>query len=212
MKKILAFIMFATILLCVLPVVSFAEEAVTDAVVQESTAVEYDFQAITDKVLAYVQANLEELSVIGTLILTVLYQVIKHGSLNKSIGILNNNAVTVAEDSRQAIKQSLDKMDSMRLSVIEYKEAIEELLDEYEATEEEKRELEAELVETRKYLKAAKLANVEFANELAELLVLANIPNSKKDELYARHLAAVRAIADAEKTEVTTDDDGKETA
>ena len=212
MKKILVFVMCAVMMICVLPVVSFAEEAVTDAIVQEGTVDEYNFQAITDKVLAYVQANLEELSVIGTLILTVLYQVLKHGALTKSIGILNNNAVTVAEDSRNAIKQSLDKMDSMRLSVIEYKEDIEDLLDEYSETEETKKKLEEELIETRKFLKAAKLANVEFANVLAELLVLANIPNSKKDELYARHLAAVRAIADAENTEVTKDDDGKETA
>jgi hypothetical protein len=61
------------------------------------------------------------------------------------------------------------------------------------------------------YIKTAKLANVEFANELAELLVLANIPNSKKDELYSRHIAAVGAIAEAEKTEVTTNDGGEET-
>ena len=54
------------------------------------------------------------------------------------------------------------------------------------------------------YIKASKLANVELANELAELLVLANIPNSKKDELYSRHIAAVAAISDAEKTEEKT--------
>jgi hypothetical protein len=42
------------------------------------------------------------------------------------------------------------------------------------------------------------MANVEFANEVAELLILANIPNSRKDELYARHLAAVNAIQEAE--------------
>ena len=49
------------------------------------------------------------------------------------------------------------------------------------------------------------LANVELANEVAELLVLANIPNSKKEELYSRHLAAVGAIAEAEKIEVNTE-------
>jgi hypothetical protein len=51
---------------------------------------------------------------------------------------------------------------------------------------------------------------MELANEVAELLVLANIPNSKKEELYSRHLAAVGAIAEAEKTEVTINEDGQE--
>ena len=60
------------------------------------------------------------------------------------------------------------------------------------------------------HLKVAKLANTELANEVAELLVLANIPNSKKDELYARHRAAV-ALIDAASTENEVEnDDGEE--
>ena len=41
------------------------------------------------------------------------------------------------------------------------------------------------------------------------ILVLANIPNSKKDELYSRHLAAVNKLADVEKAKVITNDDGQ---
>ena len=47
-------------------------------------------------------------------------------------------------------------------------------------------------------------ANIEFANELAELLCLANIPNAKKDELYAKHVEGVHKLEAAE--EVKSDD------
>jgi hypothetical protein len=68
----------------------------------------------------------------------------------------------------------------------------------------------ATLAEVNTHLQTSKAANIEFANELAELLVLANIPNSKKDELYTRHRAAVDAIdkiavPTAEQTEVKED-------
>ena len=55
-----------------------------------------------------------------------------------------------------------------------------------------------------------KVSFEEMPNMMAELLLLANIPNAKKEEIYARHLSAVNAIAEAEKSEVA-EDDGKET-
>jgi hypothetical protein len=79
------------------------------------------------------------------------------------------------------------------------------LLEEIRKNAEEKKSLEDALQEVAQYLKTAKLANVEFADELAELLVLANIPNSKKDDIFNRHRAAVAALAEAEKTEVKED-------
>lgn len=212
MKKLFAFFMCAMMLICVIPIVSFAEAEAADAIVQETTVADDDIRTMTDQVLGYVQEHLEEISVIITLILTVLYQVLKHGSLNKSIGTLNNNAVKVAENSKVSINEALGKMGNMSDAVIEYKEKINELLDEFRATAEEKKKLENALAETQKFIKTAKLANIEFANELAELLVLANIPPSKKEELYARHRKSVEAIADAENTEVITNDNGKETA
>ena len=212
MKKILAFVMCAMMLICVLPIVSFAEAEAADAIVQDTTVADDDIRTMTDHVLGYVQEHLEEIFVIFTSILTVLYQAIKHGYLNKSIGTLNNNAVTVAKNSKDSIQQALDKMDNMSSEVTGYKESIDKILDEYRATAEEKQKLERALAETQKFIQTAKLANIEFANELAELLVLANIPPSKKEELYARHRKSVEAIADAENTEVITNDNGKETA
>lgn len=167
----------------------------------------------TELIVGYVKAHLEEISVIITLIFTAFCQVRKHGVLNKSIGVLNNNAVTVAENSNSAIQKALAEVEGVSAVVNGYKEEIALLLAEIRRNNEEKQNLETSLAEVHSHLKQAKLANVEFANELAELLVLANIPNSKKDELYARHLAAVNAIsiAEAETMEVNADDIGQET-
>lgn len=178
----------------------------TTPVVPEET----EEATVTEQIVAWVQEQFEEISVIITLILTVFYQVRKHGLLNKSIGTLNNNAVVVAEDSKTAIGKALADMEGVAAVVNGYKDEIASLLAEVRQNAEEKQRLESALTEVENYLKTAKLANVELANEVAELLVLANIPNSKKEELYSRHLAAVGAIADAEKTEVNTDDYGKE--
>ena len=41
--------------------------------------------------------------------------------------------------------------------------------------------------------------NIAFADELAELLTLANIPNFKKESIGASHLARVNAILEAKK-------------
>ena len=202
MKRIFAIVICAILLTCVLPVAVFADGEPTDAV--ESLPTTEKTETITDQIVEYVTNHLEEISVIVTLILTVFYQVRKHGVLNKTIGILNNNAVTVAEDSKIAIE-------GVSSTVTGYKVNIEALLAEFKANAEEKHKLEQTLSEVHTFLKNAKLANLELANEVAELLVLANIPNSKKDELYSRHLAAVGAIADAEKTEVIEDDNGQET-
>lgn len=204
MRKFFAFVVCAFMLICALPIVAFAET--TEPVVPEDTiAVEESWTTTAEQVVGYVQEHLEEISVIITLLLTIFYNMLKHKVLNKSIGTLNNNAVTIAENSNTT-------MQGVSLVVESYKTEIETLLNAFRVTAEDKQKLEQALAEVHASLKSAKLANMELANEVAELLVLANIPNSKKEELYSRHLAAVGAIADAEKTEVITSDvNGQET-
>ena len=158
-----------------------------------------------EQIADWIEDNFEEISVVVTLVLTVFYQARKHIELNKSIGTLNNNAVTVAESSNTTIGKALSEVQNIASMVNGYKEEITALLTEVRANEEEKQALKQALTDVQTHLKTAKLANMELANEVAELLVLANIPNSKKEELYARHLAAVGTIADAEKTEVKED-------
>jgi NTP pyrophosphatase (non-canonical NTP hydrolase) len=183
------------------------EPPIDDTVTLPLPDIEVPKEAVTmsDKIVGWIKENLEEISVICTLILTVFYQARKHIVLNKSIATMNNNAITVAEKSDSSISKALEGVQAASTTVGGYVEAMNELLSEVRRNANEKQKLEAKLDEVTRVISTAKLANVEFANELAELLVLANIPNAKKEELYSRHRAAVHAIAAAEETEVKAD-------
>jgi hypothetical protein len=211
MKKIIAFVC-TIILVCALSVSVFAEgesvvgietnaNAVTNVTTVEETATAGEIsgdramqEITTELIVGWVKVHFEEITVIISLILTAFYNIRKHKQINRSISATNQNAITVSENSEQTIQHAL-------FAMAEYKKA----------AEEEKQKLEQTLNEAMTYINASKLANIEFANELAELLTLANIPNAKKDELYSRHIAAVKMISETEKTEVNTDADGKET-
>lgn len=229
MKKFFAFVVCTVLLICAFSVPTFAEgesvdsietnaEVVTTLPTEEETATEGEISGeetmpdiTTELIVGYAKAHFEEISVIISLIVTAFYNIRKHKQLNRSISATNKNAIAVAENSDLALRNALEMMDGISADVSKYKEAFAMLLEEYRTNAEEKQKLEQTLNKAVTYIETSKLANIEFANELAELLVLANIPNSKKDELYSRHIAAVQAIAEAEKTEVNTDDDGKET-
>ena len=204
MKRFIAFALCAILVVCAFTVVGFAEEALPEVIEQENPVVEAPpaveepavvEPTVTERIVEYIKDHFEEISVVITLLLTIFYNVRKHGVLNKSIGALNNNAIIVAENSNTSIQNAL-------ATVAGYSAKMEEFLAEFRANAEDKAKLEGLLAKAERFIETAKLANVELADEVAELLVLANIPNAKKDELYARHLAAVNAIADAEHTEV----------
>lgn len=198
MKRFLV-LMLCILLACALPVSVFADTQYlpsgSDSETMEKSESLMQAELVAEQIMAYVQSHLEEVSVIITLILTVLYQIRKHRALNKSILTLNNNAVAVAETSSGT-------MSGVSSTVTKYTDKMENLLTEVRANETEKLRLAEALEASNKYLMTAKAANMEFANEIAELLVLANIPNSKKEELYARHRAAVSSIAALETAEV----------
>lgn len=202
MKRIFTFIVCAVLLLCVCNVVSFAEG---EEVVQEPTEVVQE-PTLTEQILGYGKEHFEEVVVMVYICITSIYERKKQKATLNSIATVNNNAVNVATNSQLAIDNSREKMEQMASVVVGYKEAIEKLLSKFEESEKDKLKLEEMLANVHNTLKASKLANVELANEVAELLVLANIPNAKKEELYARHRAAVGAIAEAEKPEVIPND------
>lgn len=208
MKKIFISLL-CVFLICTFSVVAFAvEEVPTDTEIAsegENSGEETIEKTMTEIIADYVRENVEEISVIGTLLLTMFYEVRKHGKLNGSIGTLNNNAIAVANNSATAIASALSKAEEIAGVVEGYKEKIESLLDEIRKSDEEKNALKDALVRVEGYLNTAKLANIEFADELANLLCLANIPNSKKEEFFARHRAAIDAIAVADNTEVKKD-------
>lgn len=210
MKKILV-IFLCVMLLCVTPIVAFAEDSPSDAVEQGTTEVSNsptenenategeilppeDDEPITETIVRYIKSHVEELSVIVTLIAGIVYEIRKHGKLTSSIGTLNNNAVAIVENSSTTIKAALDEMADMAEVVNKYKDDIENLLKEIRTNAAEKKSLEDTLSSVESFLKTAKLATLELSNEVAELLVLANIPNSKKEELYARHTKAVHEL------------------
>ena len=204
MKKIFIALLCVAII-CAMTAVAFAEDTtdVETFMADEETATEVTIPT-TDEIIKWIEGHLEEISVIITLIFTLIYQVRKHASLNKSIATCNNNAVSIVENSNSVVHAALDRVENVSAVVDKYKDEIITLLAEIRQTDDEKKKLETALAEVENYLKTAKLANTELANEVAELLVLANIPNSKKEELYSRHRAAVAAI-DAVQKEVKND-------
>ena len=196
MKKILV-IMLCAILVFAMPVVASAE---TDTVVADEQSevvseneiategenVAYE-EALTEKIVSYVQDNFEEIIVIVFMAVVSLFESRVRGKMTGSIGTLNNNAITIANDSKKVVAEALEKVEGIA-------NAFEGLLGEIRASEEEKKALKDALVKVESYLNTAKLANIEFANELAELLCLSNIPNAKKDELYRKHIEGVHKL------------------
>jgi hypothetical protein len=204
MKKILVFVLCA-LLIVALPTVAYAQEIPEETTTETTETVPEE--SMTDIVTGWIQENFEEISVIGTLLSVIFYEVRKHRSLNGTIGTLNNNAIKVAENSASTIKEMLTEAQDIAKVVTAYKDEFALLLGEVRKSAEEKRGLEETLNHVEAFLKSAKLATLELSNEVADLLVLANIPNSKKEELYSRHTQAVHAI---EAMEEAIGNDGSE--
>ena len=213
MKKILVFILCA-MLIFALPVVAYAEEGdsatveqtegVTENLPSENeTATEGEISApedkpITEVIVDYVREKFPEIAILlASLAMTAFISHLKN-KLTTSMAVMNNNNISVATSSADAVNKALAKVEAVAGVVGGYEQKIESLLGEIRKNAEEKDHLENMLLQVESYLKTAKLANIEFANELAELLNLSNIPNSKKEELYARHTKSIHELEAAE--------------
>lgn len=213
MKKLLAILLCAMLLLGATSIFAFAQE--TEAVEPETTVTEdvaseadEPKDSVVDAIVSYVQAHIEEITVIATLLGGVIYKIAESRRLKGSIGRLNNNAIAVAQNSAKDTQEMIANAMVLVKTVESYKEEMASLLAEVRKNADEKQSLENTLCDVANFLKTSKLATLELSNEVAELLVLANIPNSKKEELYARHKEAVTAIKAAEEVIVN---DTKET-
>lgn len=228
MKKIV-FVIICMLLLVAFPISAFAtDEPVNEGALpevnedvyipEEENATEGEISApdsvdnveateektVAETIVSFITENYTGSSLISlaiTVIIYLFYEIKKNKSLNGSIGILNNNAVQIAEKSTLAISNVLNDAKDIADIVKGYKDEIASLLTEIKKNAEEKENLEKTLHSVQAFLATSKLATIELSNEVAELLVLANIPNSKKDELYARHVAAVEAISTEENAE-----------
>lgn len=204
MRKLLALILF--VMLMAFPVLTFAEEA--EPIVEENippveeVVTEGENEAseptMTENIVEYVKEHFEEICVLVGGGLLAFYEGIVRKKMNGSIGTLNNNAITIANDSAKAIKDGkkamdtgVEKMQAVADKINRFEEKIDLFLEKVEKAYAEKQSLEA-------LLNSTKLACLEMSNEVAELLVLANIPQSKKEELYARHTQAVHELEKAE--------------
>lgn len=166
---------------------------------------EEEAKATTEIIKAWFEKNSGALTIVFTIIGYGLAMFKKIKNVVKSATTMNNNAISIAENSDRTTAAALAKLDVATSIINSYEEKMKVLLDEVRENAEDKKKHAMALEKVTTYLEASKAANVELSNEVAELLVLANIPNSKKEELYSRHLKAVGAIADAEKTEVKED-------
>lgn len=201
MKKILIAIVCLA-LMCCFSMSAFAETVEPPIASEETLTNEVNWDEVKGEVSAFilnwVKPHIEEISVIVTLVFYVIASAKDRKNLNKNMGVMNNNTIAIANNSNEKMTEALALMQTSSDSVVSYDERIKTLLESYNNTLEDNRRFREEYVEMKKYLKASTEANIEFANELAELLALANIPNYKKEEIGKRHATNVAAIREAE--------------
>lgn len=201
MKKILIAIVCLA-LMCCFSMSAFAETVEPPIAPEETLTNEVNWDEVKGEVSAFilnwVKPHIEEISVIITLVFYVIASAKDRKNLNKNMGVMNNNTIAIANNSNEKMTEALALMQTSSDSVVSYDERIKTLLESYNNTLEDNKRFREEYVEMKKYLKASTEANIEFANELAELLALANIPNYKKEEIGKRHVTNVAAIREAE--------------
>ena len=160
---------------------------------------------ITESIVEYVKANVEEILVIVATALGSFFAARWRNKTNGDLATLNNNSIAMAKNSSDITNKALEKIENAANVVTNFNDKVDALLAEIRKSDDEKKSLEDKLNAVDTFINATKLAVVELASEVANLLLLANIPNAKKTEMYSDHLAALKAIADVESKEVTED-------
>lgn len=217
-KKLLVFLCMFAILLCPLSV--YAEDTVEDVPTEDTTTTTPEVVPVEDTtpteetsdtfswgevkdtisgfIVSWVTPNIEEISVVIAILGFIVDNRREKKKMNKVTTTLNNNAITIANECSNAMENALSTINAASEKVLNYEERIAELLASAKNNAEDRKKLEVEIVELKEFLAVSTKANVEFANELAELLALANIPNYKKEEIGARHMKHLNALLEAE--------------
>lgn len=200
MKKILIAVL--CLMMFCFPLSAYAVEV--EPPVEETTEVtnEVDWgevkTTVSGFIMEWIKPHIEEISVICTLIYYAISSYKDRKSVKKSMSTVNNNTIAIAQNTDEKMTEALTLMQTASGAVVAYDDRITLLLSEFASTLEDNKKFREEYTEMKKYLKSASEANIEFANELAELLALADIPNYKKEELGKRHVASIAAIREAE--------------
>ena len=161
------------------------------------------------KLVNFIKANVTETSLM-TFALALLAFCIEHFSSNKKlknhIGILNNNAIEIANTSAGKTEENTKEIAALKNEMALFMDSllvkVNDTLKSVVKTSEERDELEKKLAENSKLLEKAIIAVEDSADTVANLLIMSNIPNSKKEEFYSTHVAAVNALKEIE-SEVT---------
>ena len=188
-----------------------APEAPSSAEDQTQVPKEDDLIPVSDKIISFITEHYGDSAIISfviTGIVGIAVYLKKNKGLLAAIGVFNKNAITVAQNSDDSVKEASAKMEKAELKFSECFAAMQALMDEIRKTEGEKKALETLMKTVSERLERFKLADIELADEIAQLLNLSNLPTSVKDELYARHKASLALIEGANAEEVS-EDDGK---
>lgn len=212
MKKIFALILCLMLIAVPMSVYAdeVAEEITTEEVLTEETPAPApeenkgtDWNNIKDTFsgafVEWIEPNLEEIGVIVALFSYGIAMFKKLAGVLKSLGIMNNNTITISKENATLMEQAMSTVTSYEIRIKSLLDSYNDIMETLIQTADDKQRLETELVEIKNYLKISADANLEFSNELAELLGLANIPNYVKEEIGARHVAAKKNIIEAEK-------------
>lgn len=175
------------ILLCVLMIAAVP----TVALAAEDTPETEESLTITEQVVNYVTDHAEQILTMVAAFASAVFVKLISGKLSNSVSTLNNNSITIAKEAGEKLSEAAKELK-------EYKEKMSELLEAFTKISEEKLTLEEMLTKVTTFIETSKLATVELSTELSELLLLANIPNAKKEELYARHKDAMHKLEEAE--------------
>lgn len=152
---------------------------------------------VGSKVEAWVIANAEEIGVALTVISFIIDNRREKKKMKKDMSVMNNNAITIAKEGSAHMTASETAINNAANAVLAFESRISEIIEKYGEAAEAKKILEVEIIEIKEYCKVLAESNQEFADEFAELLALANIPNYKKEEMGARHRARSLAIKEA---------------
>lgn len=151
--------------------------------------------------LGFIKENFTESSLIAFALALASF-CIEHFSSNKNlkkhIGILNGNAIEIAETSAKKTDDNTQQLQLMKEQMTAWQEALEGkislTLNVVTKTAEEREALEAALAKNNDLMNKAVIALMENSDEIANLLLMSNIPTSKKEEMYNNHYEAVKAI------------------
>lgn len=180
------------------PVDTPTTDTPTDVPTDVEPPVEEVKMTLTESIAKWLEENADTISLILSIIGACIVIVKKVGDILKKAGIINDNAITIATESASQMKAAQDTINNAANVVTGYNEQITSLLGAFSSLLDENKLLKDDVNTLKNYLHTSTSANIEFSNELAELLALSNIPNYKKDEIGQRHLESIQAILDAQ--------------